>query len=354
MLVVDDTAVMRKLVSEVVSRDPDMETAGVAANGRIALQMITQVNPDAVTMDMEMPEMGGIETVRAIRRTHPRLPIIMLSALTQKGAESTLDALDAGANDYVAKKATSIGIADSLQYLSEELLPRIKHYFKPSLAALPSAQRSAGAPIVAKKRFASNRSNRIDIVAIGTSTGGPNALARVFEQLRKPLPVPMVIVQHMPPVFTKTLAARLDRCSGMTVHEGEEGQVVQPGHAYMAPGGRHMETRRQGANVVIHLHDGPQENSCRPAADVLFRSVAHCYGAGTLAVVMTGMGKDGYLGCSQICSSGGSAIAQDEASSVVWGMPGTVVQHGLAEQTLSLDLIAPTIARKVDVSRLRN
>ncbi len=347
VLVVDDTSVMRKIVSEVVDRDPEMETAGVAANGRIALQRVNQVSPDIITLDMEMPEMGGIEMVRELRKTHPKIPVIMLSSLTVKGAEATFDALQAGASDYVAKPSMSIGIPATLAQLREELLPRIRHFF-------PKAKPVAPAPAPVSRRptlpVRPRRKQRIDVVTIATSTGGPNALAKVFEQFKETLPVPIVIVQHMPPIFTRTLAERLDRCSVISVHEGEEGQVLEPGHAYLAPGGYHMETCRKGTQVVLKMNQNPPENSCRPAADVLFRSVAQCYGASTLAVVMTGMGRDGFLGTQVVCERGGVAIAQDEASSVVWGMPSFLAKEGLAESVLPLDQIASAISSRVSAS----
>ncbi|MDQ8184786.1 chemotaxis response regulator protein-glutamate methylesterase [Pelagicoccus sp. SDUM812002] len=343
VLVVDDTAVMRKIVSEVVDRDPEMETAGVAANGRIALQRVNQVSPDLITLDMEMPEMGGIEMVRELRKTHPRIPVIMLSSLTVKGAEATFDALQAGASDYVAKPARSIGIPATLAQLQAELLPRIRHFFP---------QKKQGQPETPTRRnpFAARSRHSIEVVALATSTGGPNALAKVFHEFKEPLPVPVVIVQHMPPIFTRTLAERLNSCSVMSVHEGEDGQVLQAGHAYLAPGGYHMETRREGTRFVLRLTQDPPENSCRPAADVLFRSVAGCFGASTLAVVMTGMGRDGFLGTQVICQRGGSAIAQDEASSVVWGMPSYLAKEGLAESVLPLDQIASKIESRVSAS----
>lgn len=343
VLVVDDTAVMRKLVSEVVNRDPDMETAGVAANGRIALQKMEQVSPDVITLDMEMPEMGGIETVRELRKTYPKIPVIMLSSLTVKGAEATFDALQAGASDYVAKPASSFGIPATMQLLTAELLPRIRHFFPKERPA--AVAREVAKPVVAP--VSSGRRRKIEVVAVATSTGGPNALVQLFSQFSEPLSVPMVIVQHMPPVFTKALADRLDGSSVVSVHEGVEGQVLRAGHAYIAPGGKHMETRRVRGEVVLHLHEGPPENSCRPAADVLFRSVADCYGASTLAVVLTGMGRDGFLGTQAICQKGGTALAQDEQSSVVWGMPSFLAKEGLAERVLPLDQMASAISSRV-------
>ncbi len=342
VLVVDDTVVMRRLVSEALSGDDDIEVVGVAANGRIALQKLDALKPDAITLDLEMPEMGGIETVKELRKDHPNTPVIMLSALTVEGAESTLEALAAGANDYVTKPSSSGGMDQTIAHLRRELLPRIKGYFakdEPVTAAPPVRPvPTSGAPRVA---------TRVQAVAIASSTGGPNALEAVFKAWTQPLSVPIVMVQHMPPVFTKSLADRLDRLSGMAVHEAEEGQEILPGHAYIAPGGKHLEVRQAGPRVVARIHEGPPENSCRPAADVLFRSVAETYGASALAVVMTGMGKDGLAGCEVICQAGGRAVAQDEATSVIWGMPSYIVRAGLAENVLPLDQIASSISFKL-------
>ncbi|MBC2607169.1 protein-glutamate methylesterase/protein-glutamine glutaminase [Pelagicoccus albus] len=341
VLVVDDTAVMRKIVSEVINRDPDMEVAGVASNGKIAMQRISQYSPDAITLDLEMPEMDGIAMVKELRKTYPKIPVIMLSSQTYKGAESTFEALQAGANDYVAKPSTNNGLNATMSELNRELIPKIKQYFH-VLAPQPVAPPSAPRPNRTKAR----RSGRLDVLAIGSSTGGPNALSVVFSSIREPLPVPVVVVQHMPPLFTKALAERLNRESCLTICEGEHGQALRPGHVYIAPGGQHMETRRRGAEVVLHLHEGPQEHSCRPAADVLFRSVAKCYGGSALAVVLTGMGRDGFLGAREICEAGGEAIAQDKETSVVWGMPSFLVNEGLVEKGTPLPQVASAISSR--------
>ena len=342
VLVVDDTVVIRRLVSEVISQDPEMEVVGIAPNGSVALQKLSQIQPDVVTLDLEMPEMDGLETLRELRRNYPRLPVIMLSSLTSKGAESPFDALASGASDYVAKPTLSSGMAETMLHLQNELLPRIKAHFRKAnpLEAQP-APKLAAAPL---KRQVTD-SHPVDIVCVGTSTGGPNALCQLFEDMAEALPVPMVIVQHMPPVFTRTLAERLDRISKTRVFEGEEGQELRPGCAYLAPGGKHMEVRREGLRVVLRLNEAPPENSCRPAVDPLFRSVAETYGHRALAVVMTGMGKDGFLGCEAICAKGGKALAQDEASSVVWGMPGAAVATGLVDKVLPLEGFGPELTR---------
>ena len=345
VLVVDDSAVMRRIISEALGTDEAFEVVGVAANGEIALQRITQLTPDAVTLDVEMPVLDGLATIRRIRETHPTLPVIMCSSLTHAGAEATLDALAAGANDWLAKPARSTSLDESVGRIAVELLPKLRALCKVSRgakAAAPVATRSApGALQGVRPRVAP------DVVCIATSTGGPNALAELFTGLPDALPVPIVLVQHMPPLFTRSLAERLGRDSVHRFFEATDGQVIEPGCVYIAPGGRHMEVERVGVQVRARLHDGPAEQSCRPAADVLFRSVAEVYGRGTLACVLTGMGQDGLRGCEAIRSRGGEVIAQDEASSVVWGMPGAVVNAGLALTVRPLSGMADEIRARV-------
>ena len=312
VLVVDDAVVMRKMITEVIARDPQIEVVGTAANGRIALQKIPQVNPDLITLDVEMPEMDGLETLREIRKVYPKLPVIMFSTLTAKGASTTLDALTLGATEHT-------------QFISK---------LKP--AALPPRKTT----------------RPVEIVCIGTSTGGPNALAEVFKQFPADFPVPIVIVQHMPPMFTALLAERLTATSPVKFQEGRPGQVIAPGNGYIAPGGKHMEVKREGLRTILQLHEGPPENSCRPAVDVLFRSVVAAYGPAALGVILTGMGQDGLRGCQHLREQNGQVIAQDEKSSVVWGMPGCVVQAGLADSVVPLDRVCNEITRRVKDSRL--
>lgn len=348
VLVVDDAVVMRKLISETLGRDPDLEVVGTAANGKIALQKITQVNPDIITLDVEMPEMDGLETLREIRKIYPRLPVIMFSTVTQRGAAATLDALSFGTSDYVTKPANVGSVNEAIERLEQDLIAKIKvHCRRPPageavkpLPIFPTPPNSAPAKLMP-----------IQIVCIGTSTGGPNALVEVFAHLPARLPVPLVIVQHMPPMFTALLAERLTAHSSVPCQEGAEGQLVECGRAYMAPGGRHMEVQRAGNNLKIRLQDEPPENSCRPAVDVLFRSVVAAHGSGVLGVVMTGMGQDGMRGCELIRAAHGHVLIQDEPTSVVWGMPGAVAQAGYANKVLALNQIAPAIARLVQESR---
>lgn len=351
VLVVDDAVVIRRMLSTVVEQDPALELAGVAANGRIALQRIEQVNPDVVTLDIEMPELDGIATLREIRRTHPKLPVIMCSTLTGRGAAATIEALSAGANDYITKPANVGGIVEGMKVMEQELVPKIKAlcaHLLPEEHVAPLRPVRAERP-VARLPLPPRPAVRgpVDAIAIGTSTGGPNALHDVFSALPSAPDVPIFVVQHMPPLFTGMLAERLSKIGLVPFHEGAEGMLVEPGHAYLAPGGHHMEVRRDGVRVKLHLHDGPQENSCRPAVDVLFRSVAPVYGGGLLAVVMTGMGQDGLRGCQHVRERGGEIVVQDEATSVVWGMPGYVAEAGLADAIVPLPRIAGEIARRV-------
>ena len=354
VLVVDDSVVIRRLVTDVLSSDPNIEVIGSAANGRIAMAKIPQVNPDLVTLDIEMPEMDGLETLAAIRKIYPFLPVIMFSTLTERGASATLDALSLGANDYVTKPANVGGVAAAMENIREGLIPKIKAFCsKPAGIKLEAAQ----APVVKgpkpAKRITLPRPDaakgraQVDVLAIGTSTGGPNALGEVIPMLPADLGVPVVIVQHMPPLFTKLLADRLEMKSPLKVREGTEGGTLQPGEAWLAPGDFHMVVANKGTSVEIQLNQAPPENSCRPAVDVLFRSVVEVYGSRTLAVVMTGMGQDGLRGCEYVREAGGQVLVQDEATSIVWGMPGAVAEAGLHDRVLPLDQIGPEIVRRI-------
>lgn len=339
VLVVDDAVVMRRLISTVLENDPELEIAGIAANGRLALARIPQVNPDVITLDVEMPEMDGLETIDEIRKIYPRLPIIMFSTMTQRGALATVDALARGATDYVTKPANIGSISEGMDRLQSELIPKIKVYARPS-GASPKA-RSVTPP--AHGRSFASQPFRCSVIAIGASTGGPNALHEVLPALPATLPVPVVIVQHMPPVFTELLAKRLDEISKIRVHEASEGQPIQAGHAYIAPGGKHLALVAESGYVRARLNEQPPENSCRPAVDVLFRSVAQVYGGGSLGVVLTGMGQDGLRGARWIHESGGRVIAQDQETSVVWGMPGAVAEAGLADEIVALSGVSKAV-----------
>jgi two-component system, chemotaxis family, protein-glutamate methylesterase/glutaminase len=345
VLIVDDSAVIRKVLSNLLASDPEIVVAGTAGNGVQALARIPELKPDLVTLDIEMPVMNGLETLVEIRKLYPKLPVIMFSTLTERGATATLDALARGASDYVTKPNHSGGSEASREVVQEELIRKIK-----SLCPVraPQARR---APFSAPARSSSRPPGRIDLVAIGSSTGGPNALSALLPQLPADFPVPIVIVQHMPPLFTRLLAERLNAAAPLHVQEGKEGEKLKAGQIWIAPGDNHMTVARKGAELVLGINRGPQENSCRPAVDVLFRSAALTCGGNALGVVLTGMGADGTRGSAEIREAGGEVIAQDEASSVVWGMPGSVVAASLADGVFSLGKMAAEMVRRVSFRR---
>ena len=358
VLVVDDSVVVRRLVSDVLASDPDIDVVGAASNGKIALAKIPQLNPDIVTLDVEMPVMDGLETLVELRKLYPRLPVIMFSTLTERGAGATLDALERGASDYVTKPANVGSISASMDAVRAQLIPKIKSLCPRGdeiLAPMPTpaAPTAAARPLVTPvtptiARSPQTTQGRIEVLAIGCSTGGPNALAELLPLLPGDLSVPVVLVQHMPPLFTRLLGERLNEKSALSVKEAVDDEPIHPGGVWIAPGDFHLELRRSGAGQVrTHLQQGPHENSCRPAVDVLFRSVAAIYGGHTLAVVLTGMGQDGLRGSEVIHERGGEILVQDEASSVVWGMPGFVSRAGLASRVLPIPAIAQEIVRRI-------
>ena len=356
VLIVDDSTVIRRLLSDALATDPAIEIAGIAANGRIALSKIPQLNPDIITLDMEMPEMDGLTTLVEIRKLYPKLPVIMFSTLTQRGAESTLDALAKGANDYVTKPANVGSVNAAIQSVQSDLLPKLKQFCKWSVPVAPNSNIPSGSFGPAKRltTYDSNgntRPSRVDIVVIGTSTGGPNALSTVLPKIPLDFPVPILIVQHMPPIFTTHLASRLNQLSKIHVHEAAEGDLLTPGGAWIAPGNFHMTLRRQGAQLKAVLNQEQPENSCRPAVDVLFRSASELFGPNVLSVVMTGMGQDGARSCGTIRQAGGRVVVQDEATSVVWGMPGAVANAGHAHQIVPLQRIADEIILQTQSGR---
>lgn len=350
VLVVDDAVVMRRLVSQCLEEEPGF-VVSTAANGRIALSKLSQVNPDAVVMDVEMPELDGLGALRELRKTHPDLPVVMFSTLTERGAAATLDAMALGASDYVTKPANVGSVNESMDRVRTELVPKIKalcgrRAVQPAPAPGPVAPRRAPVAAAPPQPRA-----RVDVVAIGSSTGGPNALHEVLTRLPGTLAVPVVITQHMPPVFTRLLAERLHNACALTVREGFPGAVLRPGEVWIAPGDHHMVVRPVEDRVELALNQDPPENSCRPAVDVMFRSVCAAYGRRAMAVVLTGMGADGQRGCEHLRAAGATVVAQDEASSVVWGMPGAVVRAGLADEVLPLSGVAAAIEARVAALR---
>jgi two-component system chemotaxis response regulator CheB len=351
ILVVDDSVVIRKLLSGILSGDAELDVVGVASDGRIALAKIPLLKPDLVTLDVEMPVMNGLETLVALRKLYPKLPVIMFSTLTERGAAETLEALSLGASDYATKPSNTSDPAVAIERIRAELIPKIKALCSAAILGIAPWVEPRWAP---KVRVQTNP--RIDIVAIGTSTGGPVALAEVLPRIPNDFPVPIVVVQHMPPIFTHLLAERLGRHSNIPVEEGRLGTVLEPGQAWIAPGNFHMTVAAAGATASerhwrLGLNQGAPENSCRPAVDVLFRSVAATCGTHVLGVIMTGMGADGLLGAKHIREAGGEVIVQDEASSVVWGMPGAVCAAGLADAVCPLDQLAAEIMRRVSRNR---
>jgi len=361
VLVVDDSVVIRRLVTDVLSADPDIEVVGTAVNGRMAQAKIAQLQPDLVTMDIEMPEMDGISAVKALRVTHPRLPVIMFSTLTAPGASAALEALAAGATDYVTKPANVGSVSESMASVRDQLVPRVRALCGrgagPSVAARPGAApgvpgasasvaaRPAVAHVAAPPAPRTAPSGTPRVLAIGCSTGGPQALTSVLQALPATFPLPIVVVQHMPPVFTQQFAMRLDRTCALSVHESAGGEVLRPGHVFIAPGNFHLVLNPRGNDIVTQLHQGPQVSFCRPSVDVLFDSVAGVYRGDVLSVVLTGMGSDGRDGADKIRRAGGTVIVQDEQTSVVWGMPGAIAAAGLADQILPLPEIADALQR---------
>jgi two-component system, chemotaxis family, protein-glutamate methylesterase/glutaminase len=350
VMVVDDSVVVRKIVTDVLSQDPAITVVGTAPNGRLAVTKLEQLKPDLVTMDIEMPDMNGIDAVRAIRAMGSRVPIIMFSTLTERGASATLDALSSGANDYVTKPANVGSVAQSMESVRQQLVPKIKALTgRPLTAGAPAP---SAAPVAPRPPVARNRARQEPaVLVIGSSTGGPEALTKVLPLLPASLPVPVLVVQHMPPVFTRQFAQRLDRLCALDVVEAVAGTTLAPGTVHIAPGDFHLTVKGTGGVRRTALDQGPPENFCRPAVDVLFRSAVAAYDGAVLGVVLTGMGSDGRIGAGQIREAGGSVVAQDQATSVVWGMPGAVAQAGHADEVLPLHQIAEAITRLLPAVR---
>ena len=344
VLVVDDSPTIRRLVTMALVEDPAIEVIGHAVNGREAIAQVRRLKPDVVTLDIEMPVLDGLGALRGIREDHPRLPVIMFSTLTQRGAITTLEALSLGASDYVTKPSNTGSVAESIASVRNQLVPKIKALagVRRVLAPTPPVTRPLmPAPAVSP-----------ELLVIGASTGGPDALSRLMAGLPADLPVPVLVVQHMPPVFTAMLAERLDRVSPLSVAEATEGAVLQPGTALLAPGDFHLRVGRSAGVLRAHLDQGPQENFCRPAVDALFRSVHETVGGRAVAVVLTGMGQDGLIGCQLLAGSGARIVVQDEETSVVWGMPGAVATAGLAHEVLPLDDVAARLTALVPRRRV--
>jgi two-component system chemotaxis response regulator CheB len=341
IFIVDDSAVVRSLLRSVISADPSLEVAGTAMDGAAALDAIESISPDLVLLDVEMPNLNGLETLRKLRSRAFSKPVVMVSSVTQRGARVTIEALASGASDYVTKPAGHSDRETALRVLGQELLPKIQAL---TVSAAEPTMRSGFAPDQPVSIRAS--ATVPSVVVIGVSTGGPAALDVLLSAIPQGFPLPILVVQHMPELFTGPLAERLNQRCSIRVREAADGVSVVPGYIYLARGNWHMEVvaaSSAGSSATVHLHQGPLESHCRPAVDVLFRSASTAFGAGVLGVVLTGMGSDGLAGCRVIRARGGIVLAQDQATSVVWGMPGVVTQAGLAQRVLPLSSIASEI-----------
>ncbi|MGO9310923.1 MAG: protein-glutamate methylesterase/protein-glutamine glutaminase [Spirochaetia bacterium] len=345
VMVVDDSALVRRIAADILSADPEISVVATAAQAEFALPKLDKERPDVITLDLEMPGMGGLEAIRRIMAVRPT-PIIVLSAHAQKGAERTLQALDLGAVDFVLKPSTSLsgGIDTVARELTEKVKNAARIVFPPAAVGTPPAAALPSSPAVTRARppaFAGG--TECELVAIGTSTGGPVALKTVLTMLPGDLPVGIVVVQHMPPVFTRAFAERLDGCCDLSVKEAENGDAITAGRVLLAPGNWHMTVSKFGAEPRVMLNQGDNVNGHRPSVDVLMHSVAMEYGSSAVGVIMTGMGKDGAEGLRELHRRGGRVIAQDKNTSVIYGMNREVVQNGNADEVVPVEAIARRI-----------
>jgi two-component system chemotaxis response regulator CheB len=358
VLIVDDSALVRQILTEMLSADPEIEVVGSASDAHVAREKIKSLNPNVITLDVEMPRMDGVTFLRNLMRLRP-MPVVMVSSLTEHGAEVTLDALALGAVDYLPKP--KIDIAATLKDYSEELTEKVKTAARARVRALDPARHDAltvkasrGADAVIPAGGAPRTLRTTDrIIAIGASTGGTEAIKDVLMGFPPDAPG-IVIAQHIPPAFSGAFAKRMDACCPMTVYEAKDGQQILPGHVYIAPGDRHLLVARDGARYVCRLDGGSDVNRHKPSVDVLFRSVAQNAGRNAIGVLLTGMGKDGARGLKEMSEAGSPTIAQDEATSVVWGMPGEAVAIGAAQRVLPLGEIATAVCRlseAMDITR---
>lgn len=339
VLLVDDSATIRGLLSATLGGDPELKVVGAAVNGKMGVEMVASTAPDIVLLDVEMPVLDGIGALKEIRRIAPKLPVVMFSSLTERGAKTTLDALLAGANDYAAKPA-GLAADEVAATIRSEVIAKIKALVPRGLSQpRPTAAPPPPRPVASREPIRG--------IVVAVSTGGPTALAEMLPAFARNCPVPILIVQHMPAFFTAQLAERLTKLTGTVVREAVDGLPVKAGDVILAPGGRHLLLKAEASGILARLTDDPPENSCRPAADVLFRSAATVWGAGTLGIVLTGMGRDGLAGTRVIVEAGGGVLAQDELSSVVWGMPGEVARAGLADAVLPLAQLGAEVALRL-------
>ncbi|MGR3319771.1 MAG: protein-glutamate methylesterase/protein-glutamine glutaminase [Candidatus Anammoxibacter sp.] len=335
VLVVDNSSVFRNAISAILITDHDINVVGTASNGSIAMQKIQQLNPDVITLDIETPEMDGITALRKIKKRYPSIDVIIFSIHTERGAEITIEALTQGATDFVTKPSVIGSFHDKIENVRTDLLKKIKGCRgltpTPEIADKKQIIKAVPKPILVKR----------DIIAIGSSTGGPSALAEVIPRIPKSFRAGILIVQHMPPVFTQKLANHLNDLSKIEVREAKDGDIIKAGLALIAPGGSHMVVKKTIVNEgVVSLNKDMPENHCRPSADVLFRSVAEHYRNKAIGVILTGMGQDGFLGLQVMKDEGAPIIAQNKESCVVWGMPRSVVEAGLQDSEVDIKQIA--------------
>ncbi len=352
IMLVDDSAIVRGFIARILNTEDNIEVVASVSNGQQAVENITKYNPDIVILDIEMPIMDGITALPKLLEASPKTKIIMCSTLTTRNAEITMKAFKLGATECIAKPTSSADLQGGGDF--KDTLLRLVHSLGPVKARTTPIENSS-APQTAKLALHATSDFKLNtdpgaykgkpsIIAIGSSTGGPQALFEVLKSFTD-FDVPIVITQHMPPTFTAILAQHINKQTGLPSDEGADGVTLESGKVYVAPGGKHMKLMREGVNTVIRLDDGPQENFCKPSVDPMFRSLLKIYGNKMLGVILTGMGHDGLPSCKDLVAAGGRVIAQDEATSVVWGMPGAVATNNLCAAVLPLNDIGPWVRK---------
>lgn len=351
VLIIDDSALVRKLLTEIFNSDPEINVVGTAQDPFDAREKIKKLNPDVLTLDVEMPKMDGITFLTNLMRLRP-MPVVMISTLTEKGADVTFEALELGAVDFVSKPKIDVEV--ELKEYAIEICEKVKTAASAKVSAISDRRQSAklevapklSADAILKKRSGPSKLKTTEkIIALGASTGGTEAIKEVLVRLPGDSPG-VVISQHIPEAFSKPFAERMDRCSAMTVFEASDGQQILPGHVYIAPGNRHLIVERSGARYICRLNDGPVVNRHKPSVDVMFRSVAQNVGANAVGVLLTGMGADGADGLKEMLENGAKTLVQDEKSSVVWGMPGEAFKRGAASDQYPLEQIAKELLKR--------
>jgi len=357
VMVVDDSAVIRGLLTRSLEKDPAVRVIASVSNGELAIKALERHDVEVVILDIEMPVMDGLTALPKLLAAQPGLQVIMASTLTRKNAEVSLRALQAGAADYIPKPSSSSELT-SADVFQRELLDKVKALAKASRPNRPATMRPrtldsrmpvAPANLAPKRTITLRKASAAlpRIIAIGSSTGGPQALLEVLRDIAARVKLPILITQHMPATFTTLLAEHIERATGVPCAEGKDGEVVHAGRIYLAPGNYHMIVESQGASTVVRLNQNPPENFCRPSVDPMLRSLARIYGSSLLTIILTGMGSDGQKGAMEVVEAGGTVIAQDEATSVVWGMPGAVATSGLCSAVLPIQEIGPSVRKLV-------